>query len=105
MAEYLAACDAKGYIKPSYYQGHYNILTRQAEESLFPLLRTHNVKIMAYGPLAGGFLTGKVSLPPPTPDLTKDEILKFGCQVSGTRPTVLCFLVREANSYFKIAIR
>ncbi|KAH7336452.1 NADP-dependent oxidoreductase domain-containing protein [Rhexocercosporidium sp. MPI-PUGE-AT-0058] len=28
MAEYLAVCDAKGYIKPSYYQGHYNILAR-----------------------------------------------------------------------------
>ncbi|PVH74887.1 putative aldo/keto reductase [Cadophora sp. DSE1049] len=78
MAEYLAICGQKGYIKPTYYQGHYNILTRQGEESLFPLLRAHNIIIMAYGPLAGGFLTGKVSLPPPSPETTKDQILKGG---------------------------
>ncbi|KAK0105021.1 hypothetical protein ONS95_004610 [Cadophora gregata] len=79
MAEYLSICDAKGYIKPSYYQGHYNILTRHSEESLFPLLRAHNIKIYAYGPLAGGFLTGKVSLPPPpNAEKTKEEILKGG---------------------------
>jgi len=41
---------------------------------------------MAYGPLAGGFLTGKVSLPPPTPDLTKDEILKGGRFEQGNFP-------------------
>ncbi|KAH7311092.1 putative aldo/keto reductase [Rhexocercosporidium sp. MPI-PUGE-AT-0058] len=82
MAEYLKVCEEKGYVKPSYYQGHYNAITRQSEEELYPLLRAHNIKIVAYGPLAGGFLTGKVSLASPN----KEEILKGGRFQPGNFP-------------------
>ncbi|CZR53501.1 related to aflatoxin B1 aldehyde reductase [Phialocephala subalpina] len=70
MKDYLEVCEAKGYQKPTIYQGHYNAICRQHEFTLFPLLRAHGIKIFAFGPLAGGFLTGKVSIPSPGTDLT-----------------------------------
>jgi len=62
MEDYLAVCEEKGYVKPSVYQGHYNALYRDMEDKLLPLLRKHNCVFYAYSPLAGGFLTGKVTL-------------------------------------------
>jgi aflatoxin B1 aldehyde reductase len=44
---------------PTVYQGEYNILTRGACNSIFPLLREHGIKYYAHCPLAAGFLTGK----------------------------------------------
>ena len=48
MAEFLEICDAKGYIKPSVYQGHYNALVRGHEETLLPLLRRHGIVYYAF---------------------------------------------------------
>ncbi|CAJ2510878.1 Uu.00g065030.m01.CDS01 [Anthostomella pinea] len=59
--EYLGICEEQGYVKPSVYQGQYNLLCRTYETTLFPLLRKHNVAFIAYSPLAGGMLTGKVT--------------------------------------------
>ena len=58
---FFAACEEHGYTKPAVYQGMYNALQRQAEEELLPLLRRHGCAFYAYSPLAGGFLTGKVT--------------------------------------------
>eukprot|EP00286_Rhodomonas_abbreviata_P021231 CAMPEP_0181310166 /NCGR_PEP_ID=MMETSP1101-20121128/12438_1 /TAXON_ID=46948 /ORGANISM="Rhodomonas abbreviata, Strain Caron Lab Isolate" /LENGTH=323 /DNA_ID=CAMNT_0023416771 /DNA_START=228 /DNA_END=1199 /DNA_ORIENTATION=- len=52
-------CSARGYLKPSVYQGMYNAITREVERELFPCLRKHNIAFYAYNPLAGGLLTGK----------------------------------------------
>ncbi|KAL5325476.1 hypothetical protein ACEPPN_006602 [Leptodophora sp. 'Broadleaf-Isolate-01'] len=82
MREYLNICEEKGYVKPSYYQGHYNAITRQGEKELYHLLRENGINIVAYGPLAGGFLTGKVSLPTPN----KEEVLKGGRFQPGNFP-------------------
>ncbi|KUJ08208.1 putative aldo/keto reductase [Mollisia scopiformis] len=62
LKEWIEVCDEKGYIKPTVWQGHYNAIKRTPEENLFPFLREHGIRVIAYGPLAGGFLTGKVSL-------------------------------------------
>lgn len=70
----------KGFVKPSVYQGLYNLLSRQSEQSLLPLLRKHEIVFNAYrfvlffrvglifkangmssSPLAGGFLTGNAT--------------------------------------------
>lgn len=59
--EYLTICEQHGYIKPTVYQGSYNAVARQAEERLLPLLRKHGITFIAYSPLAGGFLTGKLT--------------------------------------------
>jgi aryl-alcohol dehydrogenase-like predicted oxidoreductase len=46
-------------VLPTVYQGEYNLLNREAEESLFPLLRREGIGFVAYSPLASGFLTAK----------------------------------------------
>jgi aryl-alcohol dehydrogenase-like predicted oxidoreductase len=40
-------------------QPRYNILFRQIEDELLPLCREEGLGVIAYNPLAGGFLTGK----------------------------------------------
>jgi len=45
----------------------YNILTRGIEKELVPFCRTHNIGIIPWGPLAGGFLTGKYRKGQPLP--------------------------------------
>lgn len=40
-------------------QPQYNLLTRQIEKELVPCCQAHNVSVIPYSPLAGGFLTGK----------------------------------------------
>lgn len=45
-------------MKPSVYQGQYNIICRGFETEIFPLLRAHNIAFNAYSPMAGGFLLG-----------------------------------------------
>ncbi|KAL7914265.1 NADP-dependent oxidoreductase domain-containing protein [Trichoderma velutinum] len=61
VVKYFEICEEKGYIKPSVYQGHYNALIRSDEQDLIPFLRKHNCAYIAYSPVAGGFLTGKVT--------------------------------------------
>jgi aflatoxin B1 aldehyde reductase len=48
VAEFISVCEEKGYVKPSVYQGLYNLLSRESEETLFPLLRKHNIAFNAY---------------------------------------------------------
>ncbi|KAI0470315.1 Aldo/keto reductase [Xylaria cf. heliscus] len=69
LQQWLQVADEKGYVKPSVYQGQYNLLSRAYEDTLFPLLRKHNIQFYAFGPLAGGFLTGKLTLSKGADDL------------------------------------
>lgn len=46
--KFFAICQEKGYIKPSVYQGQYNVLQRQIEDDLFPLLRANNCAFYAF---------------------------------------------------------
>ncbi|KAK3318933.1 NADP-dependent oxidoreductase domain-containing protein [Apodospora peruviana] len=63
MAKFFDICDEKGYVKPAVYQGHYTALYRKREDDgMLALLRKHNCAFFAFSPLAGGFLTGKVTL-------------------------------------------
>jgi len=59
--ELLAVCEKEGYIRPSYYQGQYNALCREAEKQLMPILRQQKIFYVAHSPLAGGFLSGKLT--------------------------------------------
>lgn len=56
--EWLDIAEKEGYLKPTVYQGHYNLLVRNYEDTLFPLLRRNGMVFNAYSPLAGGFLLG-----------------------------------------------
>lgn len=59
LEKFLSICEERNYVKPSIYQGEYNLVRRDAEDSLFPLLRKHDIRFVAFSPLGGGFLTGK----------------------------------------------
>jgi aflatoxin B1 aldehyde reductase len=58
LEEWLSIAEHEGYVKPTVYQGQYNLLCRGFEETLFPLLRKHHMSFAAFSPLAGGFLLG-----------------------------------------------
>lgn len=51
----------KGYIKPTWFQGQYNLICRTYEDILFPLLRAEGMHFAAFSPLAGGFLKGNLT--------------------------------------------
>ncbi|KAI1819275.1 Aldo/keto reductase [Xylaria intraflava] len=59
--QYVEIADRKGFVKPSVYQGQYNLLCRTYEDSLVPFLREHGITLMAFSPLAQGVLTGKLT--------------------------------------------
>jgi aryl-alcohol dehydrogenase-like predicted oxidoreductase len=48
-------------------QPKYNILERQVEQELVPCCKAHGVGVIPWGPLAGGFLTGKYRRGEPPP--------------------------------------
>jgi aflatoxin B1 aldehyde reductase len=56
--EWLSIAEKENLVKPSVYQGQYNLLCRGYETELFPLLRKRNISFVAFSPLAGGFLLG-----------------------------------------------
>lgn len=61
LKEWIRIADEKSYVKPSFYQGQYSLVCRGLEESIFPILREHGIHFSGFGPLAGGFLTGKLT--------------------------------------------
>ncbi|KAI1383009.1 Aldo/keto reductase [Hypoxylon trugodes] len=69
--EYVNICEKKGYVKPSVFQGQYNLLCRTYEKTLFPFLRKHGVSFVAFSAIAGGMLTGKVTLTNNDPESLK----------------------------------
>ena len=59
LEDLLQICEEKGYVKPSKYQGEYNVLTRGIEKTILPILRAHGMHFNAHRPFATGFLTGR----------------------------------------------
>jgi len=59
-------------------QTRYNLLERQAETELVPCCQAYGVGVIPWGPLAGGFLTGKYrhgEKPPPNKLLSRPMLL------------------------------
>lgn len=54
----VVLCKEKGWMAPSVYQGHYNVVTRSAEKELLPMLQKYEISFHAYGPTAGGMFGG-----------------------------------------------
>jgi aryl-alcohol dehydrogenase-like predicted oxidoreductase len=48
-------------------QSRYNILERQIESELYPCCQAYNVGVIPWGPLSGGFLTGRYQRGEETP--------------------------------------
>jgi len=59
--QFVATARVNGYIRPTWFQGQYNLVVRTYEDILFPLLRAKGVQFAAYSPLAGGFLNGNLT--------------------------------------------
>jgi aryl-alcohol dehydrogenase-like predicted oxidoreductase len=57
-------------------QNHYNMLERGPEREMLPFCRAHNVGLVPYFPLAGGFLTGKYRRGRPAPSGSRGESAK-----------------------------
>jgi len=54
-------------------QNHYHMLERDQEREMIPFCNAHNVGILPYFPLAGGFLTGKYERNVPAPAGSRGE--------------------------------
>lgn len=61
LGEWLNISEKENLVKPTAYEGQYNLVCRALETELFPLLRNHNIVFNAYSPLAGGFLLGNLT--------------------------------------------
>src|SRR5690606_5079634 len=48
-----------GYVRPVSEQSPYSIFVRGGERATFPACRRHGVGVIVYGPLNGGWLSGK----------------------------------------------
>jgi aryl-alcohol dehydrogenase-like predicted oxidoreductase len=59
LAEALEISLLEGIVRYEWAQRSYSLLDREDEETVFPLCREHGLGYEAYGPLAGGWLTGK----------------------------------------------
>jgi len=60
VAEIVTLAKDNGWVKPTVYQGIYNVLERTIEPELIPCLKTHGLRYYAYSPLASGILVGKL---------------------------------------------
>jgi aryl-alcohol dehydrogenase-like predicted oxidoreductase len=70
---------ANGWARFDCVQPRYNLLFRDIEAELMPLCRDQGIGVIAYNPLAGGFLTGRYqTLEAPAPEKTRFSIGKTG---------------------------
>jgi aryl-alcohol dehydrogenase-like predicted oxidoreductase len=59
LAEALAVSEDRGLVRFEWVQNSYNLLERGDEDELLPLCAEHGLGYTPFGPLAGGWLTGK----------------------------------------------
>mmetsp|Transcript_42397 Transcript_42397/g.70275 ORF Transcript_42397/g.70275 Transcript_42397/m.70275 type:complete len:453 (-) Transcript_42397:72-1430(-) len=52
-------CKARNMLLPTVYQGMYNVVTRDLEREIVPVLRQFGLSLYVYNPLAGGILSGR----------------------------------------------
>jgi aflatoxin B1 aldehyde reductase len=58
LAEFIDICEHEGYVKPSVYQGAYNLIDRRHEGAVLSVVRKHGMQFVAHSPHASGFLHG-----------------------------------------------
>lgn len=47
LEKFIEVCDEEGYVKPTVYQGRYNLLERH-HETIIPTLREHGIRFDAH---------------------------------------------------------
>ena len=68
VAEIVLTCKYNGWVRPTVYQGMYNIITRSIEAELIPACRRYGLDIVVYNPIAGGLFSGKIKSTDMVPD-------------------------------------
>lgn len=61
LEEFIDICERKGYVKPTVYQGIYNLLDRRHEGPVLEIVRKHGMQFVAHSPQASGFLAGSLT--------------------------------------------
>lgn len=75
----VGIAEGRGWTRFDCVQPRYNLLYREIEAELLPLCRDQGIGVIAYNPLAGGFLTGRYqSLDLPPAEQTRFSIGKTG---------------------------
>ncbi|KAI5300411.1 hypothetical protein KEM55_007463 [Ascosphaera atra] len=59
VAEIATLCKERGWVRPTIYQGNYNAINRNINSELIPCCHHFGIDVVTYGPLGGGFFTGK----------------------------------------------
>lgn len=59
LARMIGRTETQRLVRPVSVQPRYNLLSRQPERDLFPMVREEGLAVIPYNPLAGGMLTGK----------------------------------------------
>src|SRR3954466_9502898 len=60
-SEFVDVCEREGFVKPSVYEGIYNIIDRRHEGAVLDLVRKHGMQFVAHSPNASGFLHGALT--------------------------------------------
>lgn len=60
VAEVVMTCKYNNWVRPTIYQGMYNIITRSIEPELVVACRRYGLDIVVYNPIAGGLFSGKI---------------------------------------------
>ncbi|HSJ35465.1 MAG TPA: aldo/keto reductase [Acidimicrobiia bacterium] len=68
LTEWLEAARQIGLPAPIFVENCYNLLQREAGETVLPICREHEIGFLAYSPLASGLLTGKYRRDEPPPE-------------------------------------
>jgi 1-deoxyxylulose-5-phosphate synthase len=67
LAEALELSTIEGLTRYEWVQNAYSLLSRDDEEDVFPVVREHGLGYQSFGPLEGGWLTGKYRRDEPPP--------------------------------------
>lgn len=68
VAEICMTCKYNNWVRPTVYQGMYNLITRSIEAELIPACRRYGLDIVVYNPIAGGLFSGKIKSTDIVPD-------------------------------------
>jgi aryl-alcohol dehydrogenase-like predicted oxidoreductase len=77
LAEANLLAEMRGWTPFVTIQPHYHMFERDIEKELIPYCNAHNVGILPYFPLAGGFLTGKYKRGAPAPPGSRGETSSY----------------------------